>query len=241
MSPHESTYVGTELELFREARNWKRYWSRHIAPFASGRLLEVGAGIGANSPYLASPRVTQFVRLEPDPRFSTALAESAAHVRQLGIAVDDRVGTVADLDATERFDAILYIDVLEHIEDDRRELAEAAAHLASNGHLIVLAPAFQWLYSPFDRAVGHYRRYTTSMLAALTPPSVEMISGSYLDGLGALLSLGNRLLLRDSTAGAAQIRFWDRAVVPVATLTDIFTRRILGRSVVCVWRAAHRS
>ena len=45
------------------------------------------------------------------------------------------------LPAEAKFDAILYIDVLEHIEDDRAEMARAAARLKPGGALIVLAPA----------------------------------------------------------------------------------------------------
>jgi SAM-dependent methyltransferase len=232
-----SEYVGTELEIFREAHNWKGYWSRRIAPFTAGRVLEVGAGIGANTPFLANPSVTHMLLLEPDSRFAAPLSDAARSIGQPDLRVENRIGTVVDLAASERFDTILYVDVLEHIEDDRGELAAAATHLAPGGHLVVLAPAFQWLYSPFDRAVGHYRRYTVSMLRSLTPPSVALISSSYLDGPGALLSLGNRLLRRQTTATRGQVLFWDRNIVPIATVTDVLTRRIVGRSVVCIWRA----
>jgi SAM-dependent methyltransferase len=237
MSAHDAAYVGTELELFKDARNWKAYWSRHVAPFVGGRVLEVGAGIGANTGYLDNPRVTAIVRLEPDRGFAGALMDSARDATRPGLRVEDRAGILADLGASERFDTILYIDVLEHIEDDRGEVARASTHLPPGGHLVVLAPAFQWLYSPFDRALGHYRRYTIQMLRRLTPPPLTLVSSAYLDGPGALLSLGNRVLQRQATATPGQIRFWDRAVVPLATVTDVLTRRVFGRSVVCVWRA----
>ena len=42
-------YVGSELDLFAEARNWKAYWSRRIGSFVRGDVLEVGAGIGSNT------------------------------------------------------------------------------------------------------------------------------------------------------------------------------------------------
>ncbi len=237
MSAHDAAYVGTELELFKDARNWKAYWSRHVAPFVSGRVLEVGAGIGANTRYLVSPRVTAIVRLEPDRGFGDALIASARGVARPGLTVEDRAGILDDLGASERFDTILYIDVLEHIEDDRREVAGASAHLVPGGHLVVLAPAFQWLYSPFDRALGHYRRYTIQMLRRLTLSPLTLVSSAYLDAPGALLSLGNRVLQRQATARPGQIRFWDRTVVPLATVTDVLTHKVFGRSVVCVWRA----
>ena len=72
-------------------------------------------------------------------------------------------GTLASLDPEVKADTILYIDVMEHIAGDRQEMADAAARLRPGGHLIVLSPAHQWLFSPFDEAIGHYRRYTDSL------------------------------------------------------------------------------
>ena len=51
-----SGYVGSELELFSEARNWKAYFSRVLAPYVRGQVLEVGGGIGSNTPYLGPVR-----------------------------------------------------------------------------------------------------------------------------------------------------------------------------------------
>ena len=68
-------------------------------------------------------------------------------------------GLIADLPCVPSFDSIVYIDVLEHIKDDSAEIAAATARLRSNGTLVVLSPAHAWLFSAFDAAVGHYRRY----------------------------------------------------------------------------------
>lgn len=56
-------------------------------------------------------------------------------------------GTLEAL-AALAFDTIIYIDVLEHIEDDREELNRAASHLRPGGHLIILSPAHQKLFTP---------------------------------------------------------------------------------------------
>jgi 2-polyprenyl-3-methyl-5-hydroxy-6-metoxy-1,4-benzoquinol methylase len=62
-------------------------------------------------------------------------------------------GTIDALDAADRFDAILFIHVLEHIADDRKELNRAAEHLATGGNLVVLGPDHQFLFSPFDSVI----------------------------------------------------------------------------------------
>ena len=67
--------------------------------------------------------------------------------------------TIESITDAAPFDTILYVDVLEHIADDAAELARARRLLTPEGNLVVLAPAHQSLFSPFDAAVGHYRRY----------------------------------------------------------------------------------
>jgi SAM-dependent methyltransferase len=238
MTHDSQTYVGSELDTFKHARNWKRYWADRLAPYLSGRVLEVGAGIGVNTEFLLGPSVRGVVRLEPDRSLvARMVAPQSAAAAPGQIDIENRSGTVASLDPAERFDAIVYLDVLEHIEDDRGELQRAAAHLAPGGHLAVLAPAFQFLYSPFDRAIGHYRRYTASTLSALAPDRLVQVGREYMDGPGALLSLGNRALLRHASPTIAQITFWDSSVIPIATVTDRVTKRWFGRSVLCVWRS----
>jgi SAM-dependent methyltransferase len=231
-------YAGAELDVFKHARNWKRYWSAAIRPYLRGAVLEVGAGVGANSPFLTGPDVARLVRLEPDARFVERLDREGPPPHDSRIEISNRLGTLREMAAGERFDAILYLDVLEHIDDDRGELAAAAARLAPGGHLVVLAPAFQSLYSPFDKAIGHYRRYRRSTLARVAPPSLTVVRSQYLDGPGALLSAGNRLLLRHASPSGAQIAFWDTWVVPAARVIDPLMGRVFGRSVLCVWRMA---
>ena len=61
-------------------------------------------------------------------------------------------------------DSIVYINVLEHVEDDQTELRMAHSVLASGGRLLVFVPAHEWLMSRFDRKLGHFRRYTRESL-----------------------------------------------------------------------------
>jgi hypothetical protein len=142
---------------------------------------------------------------------------------------------VASLPLGERFDTILYIDVLEHIEDDRAELAASGARLRPGGHIVVLAPAHQWLYSPFDKAIGHFRRYSKPSLLATAPPGLLAVAAYYLDAVGVAASLANRVLLRASLPTYAQIVFWDRVLVPCSRAIDPMLARSVGKSVVAIW------
>jgi SAM-dependent methyltransferase len=226
-------YEGTELEVFSHAHNWKRYWAARIRPYVRGAVLEVGAGTGVNTPLLKADDCSPWVCLEPDP---VLVGELESRCRSLGC--DVHPGTLDDLPEASRFDTILYIDVLEHIENDREELRRAAGFLRAGGHLVVLAPAHQWLFSPFDAAIGHYRRYTRHTLADAAPSALTPIRLDYLDAVGVLLSLGNRVGLRQRTPGKTQVWLWDRGVVPLSRGLDPLLGYRAGKSVLAVWRRA---
>jgi hypothetical protein len=142
----------------------------------------------------------------------------------------------SDLEPSPRYDTILYIDVLEHIEDDCGELRRAARLLGDNGTFIVLSPAYNWLYTPFDDALGHFRRYTAGGLVARAPPDLKRESVFYLDSIGLLASFGNKLLLRQSLPSRSQILFWDRTLIPISQVVDQLIGFRAGRSVVAIWR-----
>lgn len=95
-------------------------------------MLEVGAGLGATSRFLCDGRQRSWTCLEPDASLHGQL-EASLSVRPLASPGRALLGTVASLPMEERFDTILYVDVLEHIEDDRGELVGSAARLRPGG------------------------------------------------------------------------------------------------------------
>jgi SAM-dependent methyltransferase len=229
-------YLGAELELFSTATNWKSYFASMISPFVAGRVLEVGAGIGANISYLSNAAVTEWTSLEPDPELGAQIREA---VKRGKLPACSRVviGNLDSIEMSSCFDTILYIDVLEHIGEDAVELVRAAEHLTRGGHLIVLAPAHQFLFSAFDEAVGHYRRYNRKSLAALVPPGCTLRSCRMLDAVGFFASLANVALLRSAVPSKGQIKLWDSCMVPLSRVADRVMGHRFGKTVIAVWRA----
>jgi SAM-dependent methyltransferase len=225
----EFEYIGGELRLFEKAVNWKRYWRGRIRPFVGGDVLEVGAGIGANTRALSNLAHTTWTCLEPD-------ATLASGIPEMGPEYFRRVGTTEDLAAHEQFDSILYIDVLEHIEDDRSELRRAADHLKPGGYVIVLSPAHQFLYTAFDCEIGHFRRYSRTMLRAVGPTECREVKFIYMDSVGMLASAANRYLLKQSMPKESQILAWDRMMIPMSRAVDALLFNRAGKSVLGVWQ-----
>jgi SAM-dependent methyltransferase len=227
-------YTG-ELDLFASARNWKAYWGSIVSRYVGCRVLEVGAGTGATIRQLCTELQKTWVSIEPDARLAEQMRRDRAAGR-LPQRLEIEVCQVADLPPADPFDTVLYIDVLEHIENDRLELDRASKHLACEGHIIVLAPAHQWLFSPFDAAVGHFRRYSRDSLLKVGPPGAVPVYAAYLDSVGLLASLGNRFILRSAMPNRNQIRLWDKVMVPVSRIVDSVTLHNFGKSVLVVWR-----
>ena len=229
-------YVGSELETFAAASTWKAYLAAQIRPFLGADVLEVGAGMGSTTRAFCTSDQRSWTALEPDPSLA---AQAQHHAQSLPRTAhcDVRTGTIGQLRADEQFDSVLYIDVLEHIERDADELIAARGHLRARGYLIVLSPAHQWLYTPFDRAIGHIRRYSASTLRGVIPAGLRPVRVRYLDCIGMGASLANRLLLQQAMPTPRQIELWDRAMVPLSRRLDPWLGFRVGKSILGVWQA----
>lgn len=227
-------YPGTELELFAAATGWKRYIAALVAPHIGETVLDVGAGIGGHVPFLCASGVKDWVCLEPDEWLASRIGQGIAE-GQLPAACRVVNGTIDQLEDLGSYSTVLYLDVIEHIAEDRAELEKAATRLAEGGSLIVLAPAHRFLFSPFDRAIGHHRRYSVAGLQALAPPRCRLVFCRMLDSIGFFASLANRLLLRSTAPSPAQIAFWDKTLVPVSCRLDRCLGYRFGKSVVVLW------
>ena len=221
-------YQGNELEIFNQAKNWKAYFSKQILPFIWGDVLEVGAGIGANIPYLYNENVKSWTSLEPDTKFVSKIKETYPHIQVVE-------GTLDAL-KEKKYDTVLYLDVLEHISDDNEEFKKAANMVRPSGNLIIQCPAHNYLFSPFDQAIGHYRRYNKSMYKMLVSDSLELVKLRYLDSLGLTLSLGNSLILKSSMPTLKQVLFWDKVIIPISRILDPLVAYLFGKAIVGVWR-----
>lgn len=228
-------YSGTELDQAALAVNWKSYFRSRLAPYITGRVLEVGAGLGGTTIRLRDGRQTSWLCLEPDASLVSRL-QATLNDNPSPVPTTLMTGELSSLPDDERFDSILYIDVLEHIEDDRGELQRAAAHLAPGGSLVVLCPAFQILFSEMDRALGHFRRYTKRSLDAVFPHDLQRLELLYLDSLGMLASLANKFFLRQGAPSEKQVKFWDGVIIPVSRVLDPVLLRSIGRSVIAIYR-----
>lgn len=233
--PISFSYEGDELLLFEQAKQWKSYIHCVLKRWLHGSVIEVGAGIGATTKALAKGVHPIWMCLEPDRRLHEEL-KSRISRGDLPAYCQAHLGMLPDIDEDRKVDVVIYIDVLEHIKNDRQELTLAAMRLKPGGYLIVLSPAHQWLFSAFDREIGHYRRYTAKSLTAITPPGGQLVQMWYLDCVGMCASLANVFALQQSMPSVRQIAFWNSFMVPLSRWLDPVVRHRFGRSICAVWR-----
>ena len=230
----ETPYVGQELELFALATNWKRYVKAEIGKYLVGDVLEIGSGIGGTTLALHDGSARRWVCLEPDADQAKRLR--AAVTKNWGYCAPGVIaGSLRALADKPFFDCVLYLDVLEHIQDDQRQIEAAARLVRPGGHIVVLSPAHQWLFSEFDKNIGHLRRYNKRTLRPLMPRGWTEKKLLYLDAVGSLLSLANAIALRQALPSRGHLLLWDRLCVPLSRIVDRLLWGKFGKSVLAVW------
>lgn len=228
------SYIGGELELFQHAENWKKYYGSFIKPYLKGTVIEVGAGIGGTTKHLCDGTQTEWICIEPDKRLEQHIVAMIQN-KELPSCCKSICGVLSNIKNTQA-DTIIYIDVIEHIEDDISELHTAASYLKPGGVLAILVPAHQYLYSNFDKSIGHYRRYSRKDLESIIPKALTIEKALYLDSVGLTASLAQKLLLKQSYPKISQIKLWDNFMIPVSKITDWLTGYNIGKSVLLIAR-----
>ncbi|MCA1616275.1 MAG: class I SAM-dependent methyltransferase [Acidobacteria bacterium] len=209
----QQEYFGRDLEAMSFAVNYHRWILDEFRAFIGRTVVEVGAGTGNFTSLLLTTRPSLHFALEPAANVFARLAEKFAGVPN----VRALRGTLADLsgEVAGGADTVLYVNVLEHIEDDRRELERARATLRPGGHLCVFVPALPWLYGTADAAFGHHRRYTRGGLERLVASAgFRVVRLRHFDLAGILPWFVLFRVLKRPSITAGQAKWYDRLVVP---------------------------
>ena len=197
------------LQEIEEGANYTRWIVGRAHPYLHGRVLDAGAGTGTFVDELLH-RAEEVVALEPAPRYVATLEERFGDEPRVKVVAGAAEAPPAGLGT---FDAIVCFNVLEHVHDDRAALRALRDLLAPNGTLLLLVPAHPGLAGPFDRAIGHLRRYTRAGLAAACSQSglrVETIR--HVNPVGAVGWAIRIRLLRRKEWPATSFKVFDRLV-----------------------------
>jgi SAM-dependent methyltransferase len=143
-----------------------------------------------------------------------------------------KVDALELVDEGRRFDSVVMLNVLEHIEDDVEILRMLGSLLETDGRIVLYVPALNGLYGKWDRKVGHYRRYAPWRLrAVLDEAGMAPVEIGYMNALSipAWLAFSNSDVEKSN---AASMSVWDKtgiawgrrieSVVPVPFGLNVF-------------------
>lgn len=211
-------HLADTLDSLDDAGNYADWIIDLIAPHLGARVLEVGAGHGTMSARLRN-HAGSVTASEISPRAASLLRDRFGEEPIVRVIEGDIAAAVSE----GPFDSVVMINVLEHIPNDRAALAELHETLTPGGTIAVYVPAYEVLYSDFDRRIGHCRRYRRSTISqALTAAGFEMVSVRYLSLPGAIAWLLIARLGGRQPTSTSIARAYDRVGVPLL-------RRIEGR------------
>lgn len=219
-----------------DARNYTRSIVRLFAPYIGQSLLEIGIGFGNFREHL--PPLERHIAVDVDAEvLARARRHRASHRYVLADVADDDFPAKF---AGENIDTVLCVNVLEHVGDEPAAVQNMLAVLAPGGHMLLLVPAHQWLFSDLDRLAGHVRRYgMTAIRRLLREEPCEVVQLRYFNPLGAVGWWFNKLIPRTDIGSlgiAWQVRFFDRYVLPFSLLLGPLTDNLFGQSLVCIAR-----
>jgi SAM-dependent methyltransferase len=198
------------------------------------RVLEIGSGIGNLSEFLVDRE--RLVLTDTREEYLSRLRARFAGRRNVMVArlnLPDDHGALAG----QRFDTIICLNVLEHVEDDRGSLVAIRGMLAPGGRLVLLVPALPALYGSMDRELGHHRRYTRGALAGLLRATGFNVAHTEYFNLAGVPGwwLAGRVLRRPMIP-AGSLRLYD-LLVPLFRLESLLPWRV-GQSLIAIGEVA---
>lgn len=185
---------------------------------AKAAIMEFGAGRGEFINRFKDWQNLETFALEIDPVYFQNLNQS--HHALLSLQ-----------DRPKQMDFIYAIDVLEHIEDDEQAFRDLYEALDPGGKILIYVPARMELYSPFDKSIGHFRRYHKKELGEkITAAGFQLEKLRYHELIGYFAAYYNKFFAKDGELNASAVRTYDKLIVPTTNVLEKVINPPIGKS-----------
>jgi SAM-dependent methyltransferase len=225
------------LEVISKANRFNQWMFETIEPYCSGKLLEIGSGIGNISKFFLEQGY-QIALSDIRQNYCEYLQQKFSHqsnlidILQLDLVDAEFQNKYEPL--REKFDTLFSLNVIEHIEDDALAIKNASYLLKKGGRLIILVPAYNWLFNHFDKALGHFRRYNRKSLIELFVQNrlkIRHVQYFNLAGIPGWFFSGR--IQKNKTIPGTQMKFYNQ-LVPFFRILDKITINVAGLSVIAI-------
>ena len=222
-------YPGKELEIFDTAKIFKKNVFLNIKKYLNDNVCEIGAGLGSFSRNYTN-KFKNITLTDLDKNNYLALKKNFSNLKRVSI-YQKKISSIK-----KKFNSIIYLNVLEHIKKDRKEISIASSKLKKNGYLIILVPAHQKLYTRFDKEIGHCRRYDINFFKKKIP-NLKLEKLVYLDMVGYFLYFLNKIFFKEEAYPSnLKVFLWDKIFTPITILMDFLTGYKFGKNILCVYK-----
>lgn len=227
------------LEALAGAQNFNKWMYDTIAPYVKGELMEIGSGIGNISAFFLNNKVNTTLTDLRTNYCEILQTKFGSYPNLRGIKKVDLVQpefekTYADL--IGKFDSIVALNVVEHIEDHELAIRNCYKLLRPGGHIIILVPAYQFLYNRFDKELGHFRRYTRKKLRNLiASQGFDIIFSTYFNSVGMAGWFVSGSVLKKKMIPEGQLKLYNK-LVPAFKVADKIVFKQMGLSTIAVGR-----
>lgn len=224
------------LSVLANANKLNAWFYQTIKPYCSGKILEIGSGIGNISQFFIQNN-SDITLSDLRISYLDSLANRFPTFNQKNFCLLDLVD--ADFDTKHQnifntFDTIFALNVVEHIFDDEQAIKNCYKLLKKGGALIILVPAYKSLYNRFDKELEHYRRYNQKSLNDLfKKANFKITHGQYFNAAGILGWYVSGRLLKNKLIPEGQVSLYNK-LVPFFKITDKILFNKIGLSVITV-------
>ena len=236
-SQTQEQYAASDLETMQEARRYSAHLFSLFRPYIGSRVLEVGSGIGTMSRQLAD-MAEHVVGIEPNMNCAVRVQELMRNHPRFTL----RTCHLEECDpaelASHRFDTVVCVNVLEHIDNDVAALRMFREAVVPGGRVLIFVPAVQAAYGPLDAELGHHRRYSPATLAkAFQAAEMDLRLLRYTNPIGLLGWMFNAHVTKARTHSLTQVRLFETLIAPWALpLERLLPPPPIGLSLVAVGR-----
>lgn len=217
------------LESMSQAVWYNRWTLEKFTKYLKGDILEVGCGIGNFTDSLT--KFGKVWAIDVKKEYISETKQKINGKAQVGIG-DIEKGKYFFI--SRKFDNIICLNVLEHIKDDTKALKNLFSLLKEGGYLILLVPAYHFLFGRIDKSIGHYRRYNKQQLnQTMTGIGFKIINQRTLNMLGAVGWWFFSKLMQNNKIDESEIKLFN-LIAPVVLFIENLVEPPFGTSILVI-------
>ena len=229
----DNVYIGRDLEAMSYAENYNKWIIELFSPYIGDKVAEIGAGTGnLTRLLLENDLISELTAFEPSSKMYNYLTQNIDSNKKVTL-INSIFSESSDMHLN-MLDSIFYINVLEHVKDDIAEVNLMHNALNVDGYACVFVPALSWLYSDFDKSIGHFRRYHKDQLIQLFDSNgFEVVTVKHIDMLGILPWYINFVLMK-RVLDQNTTKIYDRFIIPIIRIIDKIAPSPIGKNLLIV-------